>query len=332
MKILVTGGAGFIGSHTVDALIARGQKVAVVDDLSSGFRRNLNPKAKFYCLNIQSPKIWGIFKKEKFSAVYHFAAQKDVRKSVADPRFDAQSNILGSLNLLEAAVKTEVKKFIFASTGGAIYGEAKKIPTPENYLEQPVSPYGIAKLAIEKYLYYYRLIHQLDYVALRYANVYGPRQDPFGEAGVVAIFSQRLLTGQQPVINGTGKQTRDYINIADVVKANLLVLKPAKSSIYNIGTGKEISVNQLLKKMLALGKFNQRPKFGPAKEGEQKRSALEIRKAKKELNWQPEITLEQGLKLTINWFRQSTRPLDSPDVTSGLLGLPAGRQGQAPDT
>ncbi|MCH7515783.1 MAG: NAD-dependent epimerase/dehydratase family protein, partial [Bacteroidetes bacterium] len=245
MKILVTGGAGFIASQIADVFIDEGHEVVVLDDLSTGFEENINPKAKFVRLNINDHKVSSLFEKEKFDVVNHHAAQMDVRKSVADPLFDANTNILGTINLLQHSVKFGVKKFLFSSTGGAVYGEQEYFPADENHPTHPVSPYGITKLCVEKYLFYYGGEYNLNYTVLRYANIYGPRQNPFGEAGVVAIFCTKLLKGEQPIINGTGKQTRDYVFVQDVVEANLLTLSDDKSDIYNIGTGIETNVNEL---------------------------------------------------------------------------------------
>ncbi|MCH6574695.1 MAG: NAD-dependent epimerase/dehydratase family protein, partial [Bacteroidetes bacterium] len=239
MKILVTGGAGFIASHIADKFIEEGHEVVILDDLSTGFEKNINPKAKFVKLNIRDEKVSNLFEEEKFDVVNHHAAQMDVRRSVVDPAFDANTNILGTINLLQNSIKHGVNKFMFASTGGAVYGEQECFPADENHPTNPVSPYGISKLSVEKYLYFYFNEHKLNYTILRYANIYGPRQNPFGEAGVVAIFSAKLLKGDQPIINGTGEQTRDYIFVKDVVKANLLTLSDDESDIYNVGTGIE---------------------------------------------------------------------------------------------
>lgn len=304
-KVLVTGGAGFIGSHIVDALIEKNHEVFVVDNLSTGKKENLNPKAKFFKLDITEKELEKVFKAEKPQVVFHLAAQIDVRKSVADPVWDAKQNILGLINLLENCKNFGVKKIIFSSTGGAIYGDTDKIPTTEDQLERPISPYGIAKLAIEKYLYYYQQIFGLNYIALRYANVYGPRQNAKGEAGVVAIFCDKLLAGQQPVINGDGKQTRDYTYVSDVVRANLLALDSVEIGIYNIGTKVETNVNQLAE--LIKSNINTDLDFshGPAKVGEQQRSCLDHTKATKDLGWQPEIGLEEGIKKTVDWFKEN---------------------------
>jgi UDP-glucose 4-epimerase len=303
MKILVTGGAGFIGSNIVDALINNGHEVSVVDDLSSGSIENLNPRAKFYELDIRDQSIERIFKENHFDVVNHHAAQMDVRKSVADPIFDASVNIVGSLNLLQNSLKYGVKKIIFASTGGAIYGEQDYFPADELHPTRPLSPYGIAKLSVEKYLFYYKVVHGLEHVILRYANIYGPRQNPHGEAGVVAIFTSKMLSGGQPVINGDGKQTRDYTFVGDVVRANLLALEYEGSDIFNIGTGKETDVNHLFFKLKELTNSQCEERHGDAKAGEQMRSVIDYSKAERMLRWKPAVSLEEGLRITVEYFK-----------------------------
>ena len=245
MRILVTGGAGFIGSHVVDAYVQAGHDVLVVDNLSTGKRENLPVQARFVEADIQDPAVRQLIVLEKIEIVSHHAAQMDVRRSVADPLYDARVNILGMLNVLEGAREAHVKKFIFASSGGAIYGEQEAFPAAEEHPTAPISPYGVSKRAGEHYLYFYRVEYGLPSIALRYANIYGPRQDPHGEAGVVAIFTQRLLAGEQPVINGDGKQTRDYVFVGDVAQANLAALQVDYDGPLNIGTGSETTVNQL---------------------------------------------------------------------------------------
>jgi len=304
-KILVTGGAGFIGSHLVDALIEKGHKVVVVDNLSTGKKENINKKAKFYKIDICSPKIGEIFKKEKPEICFHFAAQINVRKSVEDPIFDAKVNILGSLNVIQNFInsqKSKIKnlKFIFASTGGAIYGDATKIPTPENYPANPISPYGIAKLTVENYLKFYKENFGLKFISLRFSNVYGPRQDPKGEAGVVAIFIEKLLKGERPIIFGNGNQTRDFIFVEDVVSACLKTMEyKGKKEIFNIGTGIETSINELYKIISELLKTKIKPKYAPQKPGDLKRSCLDISLTKKELKWVSKFSLKEGLQKTI---------------------------------
>ena len=303
MKFLVTGGAGFIGSHLVDRLIKGGHKVVVIDNLSTGKKENLNKKARFYKADICDKEISQIFKKEKPEIVFHFAAQIDVRKSVENPVEDAKINILGTLNILENCKKYNIRKVIFASTGGAIYGDADIVPTPETYPELPLSPYGIAKLTIEKHLSYYYKVFGLPYVSLRLANVYGPRQNSKGEAGVVAIFCDKMLSKKQPIINGDGKQTRDFVFVDDVVEANISALKKDKVGIFNIGTARETDVNTLFKKLRELTDSKCAKIHGPTLPGEQKRSCLDYSEAKRELGWQPKYSLDKGLKKTVEWFR-----------------------------
>jgi UDP-glucose 4-epimerase len=305
LKILVTGGAGFIASQVADALIDEGHRVFIVDDLSTGFEKNINPKVTFIKANICDLDLSRLFEKEKFDLINHHAAQMDVRRSVGDPIFDANINILGTINLLKNTVNTGVKKFMFASTGGAVYGEQKYFPADEEHPSNPLSPYGISKLAVEKYLYFYKTQYDLNYTILRYANIYGPRQNPFGEAGVVAIFSSKLLKGEQPVINGTGKQTRDYVFVGDVVKANLLTLNDNESEIYNIGTGTETDVNQLFALLNKITGKQKEEKHGPAAPGEQMRSVITSDKIFKKFNWRPSTSLEEGLKKTVEYFEKN---------------------------
>ena len=303
MKILVTGGAGFIGSNIQDRLIQEGHQVVVVDDLFSGRKEYINPKAKFYKVDIQTKDLEQVFAKERPEVVDHHAAHINVRESVKNPIFDAQVNILGTINLLENCKKYKVKKVIFASTGGALYGDTDVIPTPEDHPTKPISPYGITKLCIENYLYYYKQVHGLDYVILRYANVYGPRQDPYGEAGVVAIFTQKLLANEQPIINGDGKQTRDYVFVEDVVDSNMLALTYKRSDIYNVGTGKETSVNELFRKLVDITGVSKPEKHGPPMPGEQRKSCLSFTKIKEKLGWKPKTGLDEGLEKTVEWFK-----------------------------
>jgi len=303
MKILVTGGAGFIGSNVVDRYIADRHDVVVVDDLSTGKKANLNPKAGFYRVGIEETDLEAVFEKEKPDIVNHHAAQIDVRRSVTDPVFDADINIVGSLNLLEQCVKYKVKKMIFASSGGAGYGEQVQFPAEESHPLQPLSPYGIAKVSVELYLYFYAATHGLDYTVLRYANVYGPRQDPLGEAGVVAIFTNAMLGNGAVIINGDGKQTRDYTYVDDVVEANVLSLAEGGGEVFNIGTGIETDVNELAEKLGHLTECKAEPRHGPAKPGEQKRSVIDPAKARKRLNWKPGVLLDEGLRRTVEWHR-----------------------------
>jgi UDP-glucose 4-epimerase len=305
LKILVTGGAGFIASHIADAFIEEGHTVFILDNLSSGFEKNVNPKAEFINKDIRDKSLSELFDKEKFDVINHHAAQMDVRRSVADPAFDADTNIIGTINLLQNAVKNNVKKFMFASTGGAIYGEQEYFPADEKHPMAPLSPYGISKLAVEKYLYFYNVQYDLKYSILRYANIYGPRQNPHGEAGVVAIFSKKLINGEQPVINGDGKQTRDYTFVKDVVKANLLALNDTVSDIYNVGTAKETDVNELFNMINDLAGNGQEEKHGPAMPGEQLRSVITSRKLKEKFGWSPSTTIQEGLTSTVTYFKEN---------------------------
>jgi UDP-glucose 4-epimerase len=305
MKILVTGGAGFIASQIADAFINEGHNVFILDNLSTGFKKNINPKAHFIKSDISSPSILYLFEKEKFDVVNHHAAQIDVRKSVADPIYDANTNILGTINLLQACIKTGVKKFMFASTGGAVYGEQEYFPADEKHPTNPVSPYGITKLSIEKYLFFYKNEYGLDHTILRYANVYGPRQNPFGEAGVVAIFTNKLLKNENPIINGDGKQTRDYVFVADVVKANIITLNDENSDIYNVGTGIETSVNDLFVTLNSIAGGKAEGKHGPAAKGEQARSVITSDKLFNKFNWKPSIKIDEGLNKTFDFFKSN---------------------------
>lgn len=303
MNVLVTGGAGFIGSNIVDAFINEGHNVVILDNFSSGKDENVNPKAKVYRMDIQDSAVENIFHDEKIEVMNHLAAQMDVRKSVADPKFDASVNVLGFLNLMEAGRKHGLKKVIFSSTGGAIYGEQDYFPADEQHPNRPLSPYGITKLTTEKYLFFYKEIYGIDHVILRYANIYGPRQNPHGDAGVVAIFTQKMLKGEQSIINGDGKQTRDYVFVGDVVKANVLALKCNGSNIFNIGTGIETDVNQLFNHIKILTGSSVEEKHIPAKAGEQMRSVITSKKINEALGWKPTVTVEEGLKKTVEFFK-----------------------------
>jgi len=305
MKILITGGAGFIGSQIADKYINIGHDVIIIDNLISGRKEYINKKAVFYPVDIEDKKqINEIFLKEKPDILNHHAAQMSVRNSVEDPLYDARVNIIGLLNLMEAGRQNGLKKVIFASSGGVVYGDAKIIPTSEDYVpKNPLSPYGVSKLTGENYLYFYWKNYDIAFVALRYANVYGPRQNPHGEAGVVAIFSQKLLKSERPTINGTGKQTRDYIFVSDVVDANTKVLDADYIGSLNIGTGKETDVNTIFTHLKSLTKSNLDPLYGPIKMGEQQRSSLDIRSARKSIDWMPKVGLKQGLSMTVDHFQ-----------------------------
>ncbi len=304
MTIFVTGGAGFIASHIVDALVGDGHQVAVIDNFDSGRRENLNPKAELYELDIRDEKVEEVFKSFRPDILIHHAAQLDVRASVADPGNDADVNIIGSLRLFESCVRHKVSKVIFASTGGAIYGEQDYFPADEEHPERPISPYGIAKLAVEKYLYYYKVVYDLPSIALRYTNVYGPRQNPHGEAGVVAIFCEKMLSGKTPVINGPGIQTRDYVFVGDVVRANLLAIKSEFSGPVNIGTSLETDVNTLFSVIRDQVAPNTEAVHGEGKMGEQLRSVVDNKKAQNDPRWKAEISLNEGLAQTVDYFQK----------------------------
>jgi UDP-glucose 4-epimerase len=303
MKILVTGGAGFIGSHVVDACVAAGHDVLVVDNLCTGKRENLNPKARFHELDILDAKTADLIRDERPDVLNHHAAQMDVRRSVADPLFDARTNVLGTIALLEASRQAGVKKVLFVSSGGAVYGEQETFPAPETHPTWPVSPYGVSKRSGELYCHFYFAEYRMPFVAFRYANVYGPRQDPHGEAGVVAIFSSRMLRGEPVTVNGDGKQTRDYVFVGDVARMSLLALERDATGPVNIGTGIETDVNQLARTLLEVSGSRSEVRHGPAKSGEQRRSVVDIRRAADVFGWRPEVSLRDGLARTVEFFR-----------------------------
>ena len=304
MRILVTGGAGFIGSHVVDAFVEAGHHVIVVDDLSTGKRENLNPQAVFYQADIRDEgALAAIFARERPEAVCHQAALANVRESMVQPVRYASVNVLGSLVLLELCRQHGVRKFIYASTGGAVYGEPQSLPVSEEHPVNPLDPYGASKHHVEHYLYLYRHNYGLCYTVLRYANVYGPRQDPYGEAGVVAIFTHKMLAGETPTINGTGEQARDFVYVGDVARANLLALTGA-DGIFNIGTGVGTTVNQVYEGLRAATGYQGPVHYGPPKAGEVYRIYLDVRKAATELGWTPRVSLSEGFRLTVDSFRK----------------------------
>lgn len=306
MKILVTGGAGFIGSNLVDRLVEN-HDVHIVDNMSSGFEENINQKAKFHKMDVNDDGIFKLLEKEKFDIISHQAAQMNVRFSVDYPQFDAKNNIIGLINLMEAARLSEVKKVIFASSGGTIYGEQIEHPCGEEHPLNPVSPYGITKLAGEKYLYYYKVQYGLEYVSLRYGNVYGPRQNPHGEAGVVAIFAQKMLAGEQPIINGDGLTTRDYIYVDDIVAANLLTLQEEVKGIYNVTTGIEKNTNDIFNSLKNIISNDIPEVHGPAKPGEQRRSVCSYERFEKLHGWRPKMDFDKGMKNTVDFYRQKLK-------------------------
>jgi UDP-glucose 4-epimerase len=304
MKVLVTGGAGFIGSAVVDLMLDMGHSVAVVDDLSTGKQANVDARARFHLADIRDADALGeIFDREQPEVVSHQAAKANVRESMEEPVLYADVNVLGSLTLLEQARRKGVKKFIYASTGGAVYGEPQFLPVTEDHPINPLDPYGASKHHVEHYLNLYHRNFGLAYTVLRYPNVYGPRQDPFGEAGVVAIFSRMMLLGQQPRINGNGKQERDFVFVGDIALANLLAMESVNDGIYNIGSGYGTDINTLFGKLSEIILFAGEPSYGPAKLGEVFKIYIDASKARRELGWEQKISLEQGLKKTVEYFR-----------------------------
>jgi UDP-glucose 4-epimerase len=304
VRALVTGGAGFIGSHITDALIGAGHTVTVIDDLSRGRREQVNPAATFVALDITSPELVAAIADAKPDVVFHAAAQIDVRESVRDPLHDADVNVVGTVNVLRASVDAGTRRVIFASSGGAIYGDTDVIPTPEDHPCRPESPYGTAKLCAEAYGGTFSRQAGLEFVALRYANVYGPRQDPHGEAGVVAIFATRLTHGEAVVINGDGTQTRDYVHVHDVVSANLAAID-GPPGVYNIGTGIETDVNTLYQMLADASGVTAAAAHGPAKPGEQRRSCLDTTGTRERLGWSAAVGFADGVRSTVEYFRNS---------------------------
>jgi UDP-glucose 4-epimerase len=302
--ICITGGAGFIGSHLADAFLSRGDRVLVIDNLSGGRRENVPPGAELHVLDIRSKEAAALVREAGVDVLVHHAAQMDVRRSVEDPVFDADVNVLGSLNLAEACRHGGVRQILFASTGGAIYGEQDFFPATEDHPARPLSPYGVSKLAFERYLYFYHVTYGLDVACMRYANVYGERQNPHGEAGVVAIFLDRLLAGQAPTINGDGLQTRDYVHVSDVVRANLAVVGKPGFNVYNVGTGIETNVVELYDELARALGSPLKAAHGPGKPGEQRRSVIDASRLHRELGVPPPLSLAQGLERTASWFRE----------------------------
>ena len=303
MNILITGGAGFIGSHIADTMVEAGHSVVVLDDLSTGRRQNLNPAARFVQGDIRDTGLGALFASEQFDVVVHQAAKANVRESLAEPVHYADVNVLGSLNLLEQSRKYGVKKFLYASTGGAAYGEPRQLPVPETHPVNPLDPYGASKHHVEHYLFLYRANYGLAYTVLRYPNVFGPRQDPLGEAGVVAIFTNKMLRGEPLVINGTGEQERDFVYVSDVARANLLALDKGDGEIFNIGAGRGTNVNQIFDHLSELTHYPLPAAHGPAKLGEVYKIYLDASKAKQVLAWEPQVKLDEGLGRTVEHFR-----------------------------
>jgi UDP-glucose 4-epimerase len=309
VKTLVTGGAGFIGSHLVDALLAEGHDAAVVDDLSRGRRAQVDAAARLHAVDVRSPELHDVVRAEQPEVVFHQAAQIDVRRSISEPLLDTEINVVGTVNLLQACAASGVRRVVFASSGGAIYGDTEQVPTPEDHPARPASLYGAAKLCGEAYGGVYAQLYGLEFVPLRYANVYGPRQDPHGEAGVVAIFARKLLSDETPVINGDGTQRRDYVYVGDVVRANLLAAAADASALgaYNVGTGRETDVNELFAMLRDACGVSVEAVHGPAKPGEQRRSCLDASHAQRMLGWSPQVSLEDGLRRAVEFFARSGR-------------------------
>lgn len=306
MKILVTGGAGFIGSHVVDAYVGQGHEVIVVDDLSSGKKEYVNPKARFVQGDICDATMEELCAREKPQVLNHHAAQASVARSVEDPTFDASINIIGMINLLKCCVRYGVRKIIFASTGGALYGEPETLPVSEDHPVTPKSPYGVSKYSGENYVRCYSEIYGISYAILRYANVYGPRQDPYGEAGVVAIFTQAMLEDRPPSIFGDGTQTRDFVYVSDVARANVLALTIRENVTVNIGTGRETSINELYERIARQTGYARPPQYAPPRPGDVYRIALNPQRALQRLGWTHETSLDQGLSFTVDSFRKGT--------------------------
>ncbi len=306
MKTLVTGGAGFIASHLSDRLIELGHDVVIVDDLSKGKVENLPMQAKFYEMDIRDKSLGQVFATERPEVVFHHAAHADVTNSVRDPEHDASVNVLGSLNLLECCRASEVRKFIYANTGGALYGQPSYIPADEAHPIDPVAPYGVSKHVVEQYLFTYKANHGLDYTSLRYPNIYGPRQDPHGEAGVVAIFALQLLTGRQPVIFGDGSKTRDYVYVGDIVEANILALNGEAGGIYNLGRGIEVSDLQVFETVRAAVGSQTEPVFAEVRPGEVEHIALDASKAENELGWKWKMDLTDGIAAAVDYYRTAS--------------------------
>jgi UDP-glucose 4-epimerase len=306
VRILVTGGAGFIGSQVADRLLALGHEVAVFDNLSTGRERNLNPKARFFRADLRDePAVKQALDEFRPEMIDHHAAQIDVRRSVEDPVFDAQTNVIGGLNLLRAAAAAGVRKVIYASTGGALYGEAQRLPADESHPVHPLSPYGISKLTFEHYLYFWNSLGALEYTILRYPNVYGPRQDPLGEAGVNAIFIGLMTAGRTPTIYGDGEQVRDYLYVEDVVEANVLALEKGSGETLNLGWGRGVSVNDVFRTLRTLLEFEGEPSYAPRRPGEVQRITLDAGRARAVLGWEPSVPFEEGLRRTLEWYRLS---------------------------
>ncbi|MCY4582385.1 MAG: NAD-dependent epimerase/dehydratase family protein [Chloroflexi bacterium] len=305
MNVLVTGGAGFIGSHIVDRLIADGHTVAVVDILATGTRANLNPEAALYEIDIRSPALAAAFEAARPEAVFHIAAHASVSESVRDPMHDAEVNVLGTLNVLQLCAAYRVKRIVFSSTGGALYGEPERLPADEGHPVRPLSPYGASKAAAEAYVQTFCALSDIRYTVLRYGNVYGPRQDPFGEAGVVAIFANAMMSGQQPIIFGDGSHERDYVYVEDVVRANVLALAQERDAVYNIGTGEGTTVSQVFDALAGATDYGGSPEHADERPGDVHRIYLDVRLAERELGWRATVPLGEGILRTVEAMREA---------------------------
>jgi UDP-glucose 4-epimerase len=304
MKVLVTGGAGFIGSHVADAFLEAGHEVVIVDNLSSGRESNINPAARFYKVDIRDEALDEIIASEKPDIIDHHAAQMDVRKSVADALFDADVNVKGTINLLESARRHNVRKIIYISTGGAVYGEPEYLPCDENHPINPICQYGVSKHTVEHYLFVYKHLYGLDYTVLRYPNVYGARQNPHGEAGVVAIFVGKMLANEPVTIFGTGEQERDFVYVTECARANVLAIDKGSGKVYNIASGQGVTINLIFQELKGIIGYGQDVNYGPAKAGETFKIYLDGRRAAQDLVFQPKISLREGLTQTVEYFRE----------------------------
>ncbi len=307
--VLVTGGAGFIGSHLVDRLLELEYRVVVIDDLSGGKLKNLNPAASFHHVDITQPSAAEVFQHEQPDLVFHLAAQTSVSYSIRDPVKNSEANVTGTLRMLEASRRYGVEKFIYSSTGGALYGDPQVHPCPDDHPVMPLSPYGMSKYLGELYLEFYRRLYRINYTSLRYGNVYGPRQDPHGEAGVVAIFSQAMLEGKQPEIFGDGDQERDFVCVDDVVEANILAIKRGDGLAMNIGTGQKTSINRVFDLLKGIIGYRWEPLHGPARLGDVYQISLHSGTAERELGWKAQVDLEDGLRRTVEYFRQAVHSI-----------------------
>lgn len=303
MNILVAGGAGFVGSHVVDSLLASGHQIAVIDDISTGNRNNLSGEVELIEMDLRSDALEAVFQRLRPQIVFHLAAQASVPRSMADPLEDARINVLGTINLLERSRSAGVRRVVYSSTGGALYGEPEQVPCTEEHPIRPLSPYGLSKYIGEKYVDLYGRLYGLEYVILRYANVYGPRQDPFGEAGVVAIFAQRMINGENVIVFGDGTQERDFVYVGDVARANLLALEMGNGCALNIGSGIGVSINSLFQRLCESTGYIRQPTYTEPRMGDVYKITLSCSLARCKLDWEPKFPLEEGIRLTVDSIR-----------------------------